>query len=224
MGAVIRRAVPASVAVAATIAIWAIAVLVPVQGAVAAPNKYAPVCVSALDAPQAVMSGSATRLRTTCSSPAPRPLEVTALNGTASIDARGVIVYTSADGWSGRDRLTVTLPVAGTDGLETRVIVDVYAAPIAADDDFVVPDGGALVIDGDAGILANDVLPDAPGWMIQQGLTPPAHGELVLDTITGALTYVPHEGFSGTDGFLYRLTGPDDGAYSNVVGVTFHVG
>jgi hypothetical protein len=217
MYSVVMKAVLAVVGIVALIA-------VPTASAHAAPNKYAPVCVTALDAPQWVMTGLDTRLDTVCTSPVPRPLVATALHGRASIDERGVIHYAATDGWVGRDRVTITLPVAGTDGLEARVIVDVYSRPVAVADTYSLPEGVPLVVPAERGLLANDELPGVEGWMIQQGLTPPAHGTVELDAMTGALVYIPEPGFSGRDRFLYRLTGPDDGACSGVAEVTFEVG
>jgi hypothetical protein len=91
---------------------------------------------------------------------------------------------------------------------------------VARPDHYEVPAGGPFV--APLPLLANDDVPTS-GWLVQQGTTPPALGEIVIDTVTGAFVYTPTPGARGTDSFRYRLSGPDAGAYSNVVTVVLEV-
>lgn len=51
----------------------------------------------------------------------------------------------------------------------------------------------------------------------------PSDGRVAVNRWTGAVTYVPNAGFSGTDTFSYTVTGID-GYISAPATVTIHVG
>ncbi len=179
------------------------------------------VCDTLADHPQEVIAGLPTRLQTRCVTNANRAPVMQAEHGTARVVAGGWVEYTPDAGYRGPDTLVAILAV---DGVLTRFrdffTVEVIGNAVATGESYAVEAGQPLVVGADEGLLANDLLP-TEGWLIQQGTTPPAHGTITLDTATGAFTYVPDEGFAGHDRFLYRLTGPDDGSYSNAVEVSF---
>lgn len=194
----------------------------PAPAAHAVVDPWAPVCTTPAS-PQVITAGVPTRLRAICKSIIPRALTVSGVHGTGSISSAGIITYTADAGWTGPDRISVVLPLEGTPGLETRFLIDVHALPRVADDTYIVTGGESLGVAADGGLLANDTVTDGDGWMIQQGATPPKHGSLEVDTISGAVNYTPDPDFIGTDSIVYRLTGPDDGTYSSIAHVTFHV-
>ncbi|WP_066041351.1 Ig-like domain-containing protein [Herbiconiux solani] len=218
----ISRTITRSVALAGAGALLAVGL----AGFSAAPADAlmpTPVCEHALGTTQQVVTGLPTRLRTTCHSQVPRQLLAVAGHGTVSITPAGVIDYTSADGYLGTDVIRVIVPVGGLPSIwEASFTVEVVPEAVAGADSYEVAAGARLAVGADAGLLQNDSVPTA-GWLIQRGETPPAHGSLALDTVTGSFVYQPDAGFTGTDRFLYRLTGPDQDAYSNVVAVTFLV-
>jgi VCBS repeat-containing protein len=79
--------------------------------------------------------------------------------------------------------------------------------PVAADDSYSAAQNTPLTIAA-PGVLANDS--DADGDSLTAVVvTPPAHGALLLGA-NGGFTYTPAAGFSGTDGFTYKVSDGDD--------------
>ena len=102
---------------------------------------------------------------------------------------------------------------------EDDTIVPVNVAPVARDDLFVAEVDGAVTLDVEADLFANDedVNEDA---LSLAGLVQPASGTLV-DNGDGTLTYTPDPGFEGFDRFDYEVS---DGTLSDVGTVKLIVG
>lgn len=92
--------------------------------------------------------------------------------------------------------------------------------PTARDDAYSKPFGTTLTVDASQGALANDTDPDGDR-LTAPGNTLPAHGTLAM-TLSGAFTYTPAAGFTGTDTFTYRAN--DGQVSSNAATVTITVG
>ncbi len=122
-------------------------------------------------------------------------------HGDVVVAKDGSYTYTPATGSSGPDSFTYTV-TDGTGGTDT-VTVTVNVAPLAKDDTVRVAAGTTYTADDRAtGVLGNDL---GTGLTVSSN-TKPAHGELTLDKATGAITYTPADGFSGTDSFRYTAT------------------
>ncbi|MFJ4076160.1 Ig-like domain-containing protein [Curtobacterium sp. NPDC089991] len=122
-------------------------------------------------------------------------------HGDVVVAKDGSYTYTPTTGYSGPDSFTYTV-TDGTGGTDT-VTVTVNVAPLAKDDTVRVAAGTTYTADTRAtGVLGNDL---GTGLTISSN-TKPAHGELTLDKATGAITYTPADGFSGTDSFRYTAT------------------
>lgn len=209
---------------------FAAAALLPLAGlaTTAAPAALAltgpilpPSCVYAdadAGAVQTVVSGVTSHLRTFCRATTARMTAVAA-HGDVTIASSGALSYRSDDTFTGTDTISVTAVVSRTGAGPTSTF-DLAVAPVAetVDDEYTLAGTDTL---SDRSILENDRLAGA-AWSIQAGVTPPAHGTLTLNPITGDIDYRPVAGYVGDDGFLYRLNGPD-GATSNIARVTFHV-
>lgn len=97
-------------------------------------------------------------------------------------------------------------PPAGTqdpipeNNISTAVITQLIL-PVAEDDSFNtlvnVPVEGTVVI--------NDTVPTGSTFAV---VTQPSHGSVTLDASTGAFTYTPNTGFTGTDSFTYQICLP----------------
>ena len=88
----------------------------------------------------------------------------------------------------------------------------VYDRPIAVDDNFVTPEGTEIILD----ILANDIDVDNkidPSTVMMTSI--PTYGTVPgVNSITGAVTYLPNSNFNGIDGFTYTVS-DDSGSVSN---------
>ena len=71
----------------------------------------------------------------------------------------------------------------------------------AVPDSYSTPDLGTLVVNPDAGVLANDER--TPAQIIRH--TDPSHGSLTLQP-DGSFEYVPELGYTGTDTFTYTVS------------------
>jgi hypothetical protein len=76
------------------------------------------------------------------------------------------------------------------------MVVQAAAVPTANDATFQVPAGGA--VNGDLASLVFDFT--NPDFNVT---SPPAHGIVVLQLLTGAFTYTPAGGYTGPDSFGY---------------------
>ncbi|MBT1623449.1 tandem-95 repeat protein [Curtobacterium flaccumfaciens pv. oortii] len=122
-------------------------------------------------------------------------------HGDVVVAKDGSSTYTPATGYSGPDSFTYT--VTDGNGKSDTVTVTVNVAPLAKDDTVRVAAGTTYTADTRAtGVLGNDL---GTGLTVSSN-TKPAHGELTLDKATGAITYTPADGFSGTDSFRYTAT------------------
>lgn len=174
---------------------------------------------------QNAVAGLFTHLNTFCHNGL--PMTVTAAHGTATISSYGTIAYTADPAYRGTDTVTVTASNAhGKTSDPATFTVAVADPPRAEPDTFTVTYQTPFT--ASTGVVPNDAIFGSAaaslpaGWHAQPGITPPAHGKLDFDIRTGRFTYTPDAGYSGTDGFLYRLEGPDS-AVSNIVSVTLTV-
>ncbi|MCU1432225.1 MAG: hypothetical protein JWP95_1330, partial [Actinotalea sp.] len=123
---------------------------------------------------------------------------VAVLTGPASGDltlaADGSFTYTPGPGFSGSDSFTYTLSANG--GTDTATVT-ITVAPVALDDAGST-DAGA---DATGNVLTNDLGTSR----VASGATDPPNGSVTLAG-SGAYTYTPDAGFSGTDTFDYTLT------------------
>lgn len=76
-------------------------------------------------------------------------------------------------------------------------------APVTVADAFTVAEDGSLAVAA-PGVLGNDTDPDLDP-LVAQPVSGPARGTLVLSP-SGAFTYTPAPGFSGSDAFVYRVS------------------
>ncbi|MDG5767542.1 Ig-like domain-containing protein [Balneolales bacterium ANBcel1] len=91
--------------------------------------------------------------------------------------------------------------------------------PVANADIYEAGVGGPTIIPAESGVLANDLSLD--GTRMQAVMShPPEYGAVLLQE-DGSFTYYPDDGFSGIDGFRYRVRAGAN--WSDPVGVTLRV-
>jgi len=132
------------------------------------------------------------------------------LHGTITVDtSTNTVTYTPTIGFSGID--TLTYQICDNDGLcDTAVLnvaVNTLAPPVANDDAASTAVDTPVTIDA----LGNDS--DTDGTLDPTTLTltsSPLSGTVTrIDPATGAITYAPNAGFSGTDTFIYQVCDND---------------
>ena len=117
----------------------------------------------------------------------------------------GVIAWTPDGTQLGTNAVTVRVTdargLSATQSFGVVVTADINDAPVALNDIYRVTAGSTLDVSA-AGILANDS--DADGDVLSALLRRgPANGRLTLNS-DGSFRYVPNDGFSGLDRFVYR--------------------
>lgn len=132
----------------------------------------------------------------------------------------GAFTYTPDPGFVGTDSFEYYAvdPEGNTGNTVTVTLHVVTPPPVAVADLYKTAQGSALVVDAAHGLLANDSDPDssfAIGGYLATGL----HGTFTPNYQTGAFTWTPTPGWSGTDQVIYRLADPD-GNTSDWVTVT----
>jgi uncharacterized repeat protein (TIGR01451 family) len=127
-------------------------------------------------------------------------------HGTVLVDAAtGAIGYTPDPDFDGPD--TFTYQVCDATALCATAVVNVTVTPVADPplalaDSATVSAGGSVAID----VLANDTDPDGDLDPTTVSVTTsPAHGTVLVDPVTGAITYTPDAGYSGPDAFTYQV-------------------
>lgn len=128
-------------------------------------------------------------------------------NGLAVVNPQnGQIVYTPNTGFVGQETILYTVrDNSGDLSNVASLAIDVLAgstAPVAMNDLTGTQEDTPLTIN----ILANDLAfgsPIAPSTV--EIMTAPTMGSLVVNPVTGVVTYNPNANISGADGFTYRV-------------------
>jgi len=118
-------------------------------------------------------------------------------NPDANFNGSDSFSYTVADTLSGvSNSATVTINVAGAND-----------APLASNDLTTTDEDNAVVID----VLANDVdIEDTLDPSTVNAQVEPANGSIVIDSVSGQITYTPNPDFHGSDSFSYTVKDEDD--------------
>jgi gliding motility-associated-like protein len=134
-------------------------------------------------------------------------------NGTITINADGTYSYTPNAGFNGQDTIIVSvcdnglpLPVICVNDTLIITVTPVNDGPNATIDIATTTENNSVVIS----ILTNDT--DSDGNIDSTSVTlidSPSNGTATVDPITGAITYTPNTGFTGTDTLIYQVC--DDG-------------
>jgi hypothetical protein len=112
----------------------------------------------------------------------------------------------------------IEVRVTDAGGLVTLCTYDFVNDPPVATDDAVTIVEGASIGDFLPG-AGTDPEGDPVSWAVAPG-GDPEHGTLELDPTTGAYTYEPDMGFSGTDTFDYTVSDPQGASDSATVTIT----
>ncbi len=142
-------------------------------------------------------------------------------HGTA-IPVGNKINYTPHTGYYGNDTLTYSVFDTGypLPALNDTALVYIKVArrsPLAINDSVSISEDNAI----DINILANDQDIDINPSTVTIG-TPPSHGEAVVNTSTGVITYTPATNYFGADGFTYTVKDLTD-LTSNIANVIIDV-
>jgi len=129
----------------------------------------------------------------------------------------GQASVTLGDDWrTGANSIIVQVTSApGAEGFLARFTGDFACQPAA-----LVDDSASTTVDTPAtvDIRDNDTIPEgSTGWEVDQTSE---EGGTVVDNGDGTVTYTPPAGFTGTDTFTYRVTGPDGVEVEATVTVT----
>ncbi|MGY4531322.1 VCBS repeat-containing protein [Pseudomonas sp. TE3786] len=136
-------------------------------------------------------------------------------HGTLTLNANGTFTYTPSANYSGSDSFTVK--VADPSGAFVNSVVSIGVtpvndAPVTADQSKTTPEDTAI----SGQVVASDVEGDSLSYAIQSGS---AHGNLVLNTTTGAYTYTPTGNYNGNDSFTIRVSDGKGGLADSVVNI-----
>ncbi|OUS28690.1 hypothetical protein A9Q98_07475, partial [Thalassotalea sp. 42_200_T64] len=119
----------------------------------------------------------------------------------------GKLNYTPATNYVGNDTLEYTVldneGLVSSAAIVTITVIGENDAPVAENDSAITDEDNAVVIDvvnNDTDI--EDIRPDSTTVEITDA---PEHGEVVVDAITGKVTYTPAENYNGTDSFAYSV-------------------
>ncbi|MEO6522790.1 MAG: CshA/CshB family fibrillar adhesin-related protein [Mucilaginibacter sp.] len=138
-----------------------------------------------------------------------------AIHGTAVTGAgAGVITYTPAAGFIGKDTYTYTLTNGGI--VSDPITVTINVKPVGVTD----ADQTSVNTSVTTTVKTNDG-PSGTGTTVAAG-TAPLHGSIVVNA-SGTITYTPTAGYVGTDSYTYTLT-TADGVVSDQITVNITVG
>ncbi len=136
-------------------------------------------------------------------------------NGSVTINADGTFTYTPDQGFVGVDQFTYEICDDGTPQacdqavvtIDIRDIPDDKNTTVAVDDVYNATEGDAIT----GNVSDNDYDPEGDSQITFTVLNGPSNGNLqAFNTATGEFTYVPAEGFTGTDSYTYQVC--DDNA------------
>lgn len=145
-------------------------------------------------------------------------------HGTVTVTnaATGAFTYTPASGYTGSDSFTFTAEdtVTGITSNTATVTITVNAEPVQ----YVPPVAGNESLTAYAGQpLGGQLTAVAANGhaLAYKAVSQPAHGTLTLTASTGAFTYMPASGFTGSDSFTFNAN--DGTSDSNTATVTITV-
>ena len=130
-------------------------------------------------------------------------------HGTVVLNPNGTVTYTPTTNYSGPADFTYTVadttntPSANT-ATVTLTVTPIEDAPIAAADTYTITEGHTLDIAA-PGVLTNDTDPDGDTPRVIM-FNNPQHGTLTNGASDGSFTYVPDDGYLGTDTFNYQIS------------------
>ncbi|MEO0807247.1 MAG: Ig-like domain-containing protein, partial [Cyanobacteria bacterium J06643_4] len=140
-------------------------------------------------------------------------------NGGLFLSPDGGFEYIPFEGFSGTDSFVYVANDGIDDSNATTVYIDVTnEVPIANEDFFSVHSNESLVVDFQNGVLANDTDADGDG-LLTNLLSGPNNGGLFLSP-DGGFEYIPFEGFSGFDSFVYVANDSIDDSVATTVYIT----
>jgi len=143
-------------------------------------------------------------------------------HGTLVLNGDGSFDYTPGPNFNGTDTFTYKADDGFTDSGTATVTITVEAvndAPVAVDDKYSVNEDETLDVDADWGVLANDSDVDNDDELSVAVVKHPAHGSLTL-LGDGSFTYVPEQGFVGTDTFTYTANDGELDSEAATVSIT----
>jgi len=125
-------------------------------------------------------------------------------NGTLTLDSLTCWTYIPNENYNGMD--TIYIDVCDefgncTQGVIKIDVLPVNDAPVAVNDGDMTDPSTPVVID----VLGNDFDVDGDMLTVKTIVEDPANGEAFIDTLNGTITYVPFDGFSGLDSFMYAI-------------------
>ena len=125
-------------------------------------------------------------------------------HGQLTLNADGSFSYSPSAGYSGPDSFTYRATDEYTGSLPASVFITVFSIPVAMNDAYWAITGQELDVSAVNGVLANDANADANPCSASL-VTAPAHGQLTLYA-DGSFSYLPNNGYTGTDTFSYTAT------------------
>lgn len=138
-------------------------------------------------------------------------------NGVVYLSPSGGFVYVSDRDFAGIETFAFAVcdNASPTPACDTGVVT-INVRPRATDD--------VAVTSADIPVVVPVVSNDTAGAPLDTvPLSPPANGSVVLDPATGAATYTPAPGFTGTDTFAYRICSPTEPTYCDTATVVVDV-
>ncbi len=145
-------------------------------------------------------------------------------HGTLALNADGSFTYTPDEDFHGTD--SFSYKATNGDAFSGKAVVRITVTsvtdpPVAVGDSYSVASGATLSPSA-PGLLANDYHPEGLAVSVDSlNILPPANGRLTSYGSNGSFTYIPDEGFVGTDTFSYRIT--DGERFSSYATVTITV-
>lgn len=146
-------------------------------------------------------------------------------HGTLVLNGDGTFSYTPEANFNGTDTFIYRAwdGAAGDTAVVTITVSSVNDLPVTADDAYNTSEDTPVTITA-ADLRNNDTDVETPTASLVVSLDPagfskPAHG-ILTDNLDGTFTYTPEAGFSGTDGFIYKVTDADGGTSEGTVLIT----
>ncbi|BBZ33391.1 hypothetical protein AWB99_20995 [Mycolicibacterium confluentis] len=141
-------------------------------------------------------------------------------NGTVTLNADNTLTYQPAADYNGEDSFSYTvIDAAGNTSTATvsLTITPVNDAPVVISAPTVTMDE-----DGVASGIVTAVDADVDDTLTYSIGSPPQHGVVVIDGVTGAFTYIPNLDHNGVDSFGVSVTDSAGESTTVIVSVTIH--
>ena len=141
-------------------------------------------------------------------------------HGKLVVNSDGTFIYVVDENYNGTDSFTYQATDSNLNSSDTKVNITIRSTndmPTSTNDSYTISQGSVLNVNSTNGLLKNDLDVDGDN-LIALLYTYPSNGALHIN-LDGSFSYIPANGFTGTDSFTYKANDGKESSNLTVVSI-----